>query len=88
MRTGVDEVDSLVDDGKNVVADIRMKWKMKLRGAAIAGIGTLITQYWYNPSIMSKVGIGMIVVGVLMVLGTDGIKFVLKQIYSVGKNSP
>jgi hypothetical protein len=28
---------------------------------------------------MIKVGIGVIVVGVLMILGSDGVKFVLKQ---------
>ena len=88
MGTGIDEVDSLVEEGTSVVADVRMKWKIKLWGAAVAGVGTLITRYWDNPPVMSKVGIGVIVVGVLMILGTDGIKFVLKQIYSAGKNSP
>jgi hypothetical protein len=88
MGTGIDEVDGLVDDGKSVVADVRMKWKMKLWGTAVTGVGALITRYWSNPPVMTKVGIGVIVVGVLMILGTDGIKFVLKQLYSAGKNSP
>lgn len=78
----------MVEDGKNVVADVLMKWKMKLWGAAVTGVGALITGYWSNPPVMSKVGIGVIVVGVLMILGTDGIKFVLKQLYSAGKKAP
>ena len=88
MGTGTDEVDGLVEDGKSVVADVRMKWKMKLWGAAVAGVGALITRYWDNPPVMIKVGIGVIVVGVLMILGSDGVKFVLKQTYSAGKNRP
>jgi hypothetical protein len=88
MGTGIDEVDGLVEDGKSVVADVRMKWKMKLWGAAVAGVGALITRYWDNPPVMIKVGIGVIVVGVLMILGSDGVKFVLKQTYSAGKNRP
>ncbi len=88
MGTGIDEVDGLIGDGKCVVADVRMKWKTKLWRAAVAGVGALITRYWDNPPVMTKVGIGVILVGVLMILGTDGIKFVLKQIYSAGKNSP
>lgn len=88
MGTGFDEVDGLVDDGKSVLADVRRKWKMKLGGAAVTAAGALVTRYWTTPPVMSKVGIGVIVVGVLMILGTEGIKFVLKQIYSAGKNNP
>ncbi|MEI7901323.1 MAG: hypothetical protein WCK89_13815 [bacterium] len=85
MSTGFDELDSLAEDGKSAVSDIRLKWKMKLAGAAVIGIGALITRYWSSPPVMFKIGTGIIVVGVLMVLGTDGIKFVLKQLYSAGR---
>jgi len=86
MGTGIDELDGLVNDGKSAASDIKLKWKMKLAGAAVAGVGALITRYFVNPPVMIKVGIGVIVVGVLMILGTDGIKFVLKQLYSAGKS--
>ena len=87
MGTGINEVDELVEGGKSAVADVKSKWKMKLAGVAVAGIGALLTKYSENAT-MNQIGIGVIVVGVLMILGTGGIVYVVKQIHSAGKNRP
>ncbi len=87
MGTGINEIDELVEGGKSAAADVKMKWKMKLAGVVVAGIGALLLKFTADPT-MTKIAIGVIVVGVVMILGTGGIKWVLKQAYSAGKNQP
>lgn len=87
MGTGIDELDKLVDGGKAAASDVKMKWKMKLAGVAVAGIGALLLKFSSDPT-MTKIAIGVIVVGVVMILGTGGVKWVLKEAYSAGKNQP
>jgi len=87
MGTGINEIDELVEGGKSAASDVKMKWKMKLAGVFVAGIGALLLKFTADPT-MTKIAIGVIVVGVLMILGTGGIKWVFKQAYSAGKNQP
>lgn len=88
MGTGIDELDELVCSGKTAVADIKTKWRMKLGGAAVMGIGALMIRYASDSGDIKKIGIAGIVVGVLMILGTDGVKWAIGQIWSAGKNAP
>ncbi|MBM4027435.1 MAG: hypothetical protein FJ280_18820 [Planctomycetes bacterium] len=87
METG-DEVDDLARGAKNAVSDVRKKWKMKLFGVMVAGIGTAILLLSESGSDAKRIGIGVIVVGALMILGTRGLMFVFKQAYFAGKNQP
>jgi len=87
METGINEVDNMVEGGKAVATDVKVKWKMKLVGIIIAGIGVLFVKFTADPT-MAKIAIGVIVIGVLMILGTGGIVFILKQALSAGSNQP
>ena len=88
MGTGIDELDALVNDGKTAVSDIRRKWRMKLAGAAVAVAGGLMFIYAGRSSDALKVGVAIIVVGVLMMLGSGGITWVVRQLWSAGKKIP
>lgn len=88
MGTGIDELDNLVNSGKTAAADVKKKWKMKLIGVAVACIGALMISYSGDSPEMKKAGIGVVLVGGLMILGTDGIKWAGMQIFSAGKNRP
>ncbi len=88
MATGIDELDELVDGGKTAAADVKAKWKMKLGGVAVAGIGGLVLRYVGESQEVRYAGIGAIVVGVLMILGTEGIKWAGIQVLSAGKSRP
>jgi hypothetical protein len=88
MGTGIDELDQLVEGGKSAAADVKGKWMMKLGGVAVAGIGALVLRSAGESPEIRYAGIGILVVGVLMILGTDGIKWTARQIWSAGKNKP
>lgn len=87
MGTGINELDDIVEDGKTVASDVKAKWKIKLVGAGVLGIGVLLLKFTSDAT-MNKVSIGVIVVGVLMILGINGITWVIKQALSAGKNKP
>lgn len=87
MGTGINELDDIVEDGKTVASDVKAKWKIKLVGTGVLGIGVLLLKFTSDAT-MNKVAIGVIVVGVLMILGVNGIKWVFKQALSAGKSQP
>jgi hypothetical protein len=94
MPTGIDDIDEMVEGGKSVASDVKSKWKTKLIGLAIAAVGGLIAYFTRGTApntaghTVFYVGIGAVVVGVVVILGVGGIKWICKQAYSAGKNTP
>lgn len=88
MGTGIDELDELLNGGKAAAADVKRKWKMKLGGVALAGIGALVLLFAGDSPEIRFAAAGLLAAGVLMILGTNGIKWAARQIWSAGKNKP